>query len=308
MTFEYFSERETGPMPLTANTVSPQVWGGIVAAVNSLVSSGGFGEEFPEVCPDGSCVTGTNQEAFGLAMQAEVPMIQWPLQTNNRDEGGGFSPTKPFAPDTMAVLDFVQFCYAHVSKPIKGSYHSFFKHHHLSFHRETGRKEFRIKINRIFARNGLAFKLQSDGNIIRLAPPVLAELIQSPIPPSGDSTLDNMLEDARRKFLSPDAKLQGESLERLWDAWERLKSLDDPTDKKRSVEILLDKASTEPTLRARLEAESRELTNIGNTFMIRHSEADKVPIQESNHVGYLFHRMFSLIYLLLVMNSRDVRT
>lgn len=307
MPFEYFSERETGSMPRTANMVSPQVWGGIVATVNSLVSSGGFGEKFPEVCPDGSCVTGTDQEAFGLALQAEVPNIRWPLQTNHRDEGGLSYETRPFAPDTMAALDFVQFCYAHVSKPIQGSFHSFFKHHHLSFDRETGREEFRRTVNRIFARNGLAFELQSDGSVIRLAPPIIDALIQSPIGASGDSTLDQMLEDACRKFLSPDERLRGESLERLWDAWERLKSLDDPKSKKRSVACLLDKASNEPKLRARLEAEARELTDIGNTFMIRHSETDKVPIQESNHVGYLFHRMFSLIYL-LVMARRDERT
>ncbi len=299
MRFEYFSESETGPTPRTADTVSPQVWGGIVARVNSLVSSGGFGEEFPDVCPDGSCVTGTDREAFGLALQAEVPDIRWPLETTHRDEGGWSYGTKPFAPDTMAVLDFVQFCYAHVSKPIRDSYHSFFKHHHLSFDRERGRLGFRKRVNRIFARNGLAFELQGDGSVIRLAPPLLAESIRSPLPASGDPTLDDMLEDARKKFLSPDPKLRGESLERLWDAWERLKSLDDPTDKKRSVASLLDKVSTEPTLRAILEVEARELTDIGNRFMIRHSEVHKVPVRESVHQDYLFHRMFSLIYLLI---------
>ena len=307
MTFEYFSERETGSMPRTANTVSPQVWGWIVATVNSLASSGAFGEKFPEVCSDGSCVTGTDQEAFGLALQGEVPDIEWPLQTTHPEERGSSYGTNPFAPDTMAVLDFVQFCYAHVSRPIQGSYHSYFKHYHLSFDAKRGRVEFRKGVNRIFARNGLAFELQEDGSVIRLAPPVLAESIRSPLPATGDTTLDNMLEDARKKFLSPDLKLRGESLERLWDAWERLKSLDDPTDKKHSVACLLDKASNEPTLRRKLEAEARELTDIGNTFMIRHSETDKVPIQESNHIGYLFHRMFSLIYL-LIMARRDEKT
>lgn len=115
-----------------------------------------------------------------------------------------------------------------------------------------------------------------------------------------------MLEEARRKFLSPDPQLRRESLERLWDSWERLKSLDDPRNKKLSVAYLLNKAATETTLRTCLEEEARQLTYIGNTFMIRHSEVNKVPIQESNHVDYLFHRMFSLIHL-LVMARRDER-
>jgi hypothetical protein len=38
--------------------------------------------------------------------------------------------------------------------------------------------------------------------------------------------------------------------------------------------------------------------------MIRHSEVNKVPIQKSHHVDYLFHRMFSLIRLLLVVRGK----
>ena len=113
-----------------------------------------------------------------------------------------------------------------------------------------------------------------------------------------------MLEEARKKYLSPDPRLRREALERLWDAWERLKSLDDPADKKRSTGKLLDKAAAEPTLRKCLEEEARQLTSIGNTFLIRHSEVSKVPIQEIPHVDYLFHRMFSLINLVLATRGR----
>lgn len=176
MTFEYFSDNETGPIPRTADIVSPQVWGGIVAAVNSLISNGGFGEDFPAVCPDGAGVTGTDEQAFVLAMQAEVPNISWPLETSRPDEASWSSRRIPFTPNTLAVLDFVQFCYNHVSDPIQRSHHSYFGHYHLSFDRATGREQFQERINRIFARNGLSFELQGNGSVIRLAPPVLAEL------------------------------------------------------------------------------------------------------------------------------------
>ena len=92
-------------------------------------------------------------------------------------------------------------------------------------------------------------------------------------------------------------------MEKLWDAWERLKSLSDPKDKKRSVELLLDRASAEPTLRGRIELEARQLTDIGNNFMIRHTEVTKPPITESIHVDYLFHRLFSFIRMLLQANG-----
>lgn len=75
-------------------------------------------------------------------------------------------------------------------------------------------------------------------------------------------------------------------------------------DKKTSAKALLDKAATEPTFRETLEDEARELTRIGNDFTIRHSETDKVPLELSEHVDYLFHRLFALIRLLLRTTGR----
>src|SRR6185436_10959217 len=107
------------------------------------------------------------------------------------------------------------------------------------------------------------------------------------------------LEAARQKFLNRSIDVRRESLEKLWDAWERLKTLEPGRDKRESAGRLLDRASGEPALRARLEHEARELTEIGNTFMIRHTEVDKVPVVASAHIDYLFQRMFSMIRLLL---------
>ena len=41
------------------------------------------------------------------------------------------------------------------------------------------------------------------------------------------------------------------------------------------------KGSTEKVLREGLEAEARALTDIGNDFMIRHSETTKIPLSDS---------------------------
>ncbi len=66
---------------------------------------------------------------------------------------------------------------------------------------------------------------------------------------------------------------------------------------------LLTNAVKEPVLLARIEKEARELTEIGNSFMIRHTETNKVAIEGSANVDYLFHRMFALILLLLRGNG-----
>lgn len=110
--------------------------------------------------------------------------------------------------------------------------------------------------------------------------------------------MDDLLERARTKFLSHDPQDRRESLEKLWDAWERLKTLNDPSNKKLSVTVLLDQAAPEPGFRSTLEAEAKELTRIGNDFQIRHSEINKVVINNDADVDYLFHRLFSLIFLL----------
>jgi hypothetical protein len=95
-----------------------------------------------------------------------------------------------------------------------------------------------------------------------------------------------------------------ESLEKLWDAWERLKTVEPGKDKRASAGALINKASSEPAFRDRLDREARELTEIGNAFMIRHTETDKVPIAESKHIDYLFHRLFALIRLLVRTSGR----
>src|SRR3954466_6711913 len=134
---------------------------------------------------------------------------------------------------------------------------------------------------------------------IRLAPAILHEALASASFRTGDATLDNLMEGARQKFLNRSIDVRRESLEKLWDAWERLKTLEPGRDKSESAGRLLDKAAAEPTFRARLEEEARALTSIGNTFMIRHTETDKIPVGDSVHIDYLFHRMFSMIRLLL---------
>jgi hypothetical protein len=286
MSSDYFSDRERGPRPRTAEEITEPAWGGLVALVWTLVDSGALGIDFPDTCPDGYGASGTDSRALSLALQAEIPEISWPLNPEER-------------PQTLAILDLLEFVHRHVSQPVEGSFHSFFNHSHLSFNREPGQHEFRERANRILARNGIAFDINADGRVVRLAPPVLREELVSAVFATGDAELDVLLESARQKFLSPDPSVRREALEKLWDAWERTKTLDDARDKKASVKALLAAASSEKTLRDALEAEAREVTRIGNTFRIRHSEASQIPIESSQQIDYLFHRLFALIQLLL---------
>ena len=304
MELSYFSDRELGPRPRTEQVVTPKAWSGVVGITQSLINDGAFGLDFPEHCSEcGQARTvGTNERVFSLVAQGETE-IEWPLQTVKFDGVPFGTPQgEPFAPPTEAILDFIEFCHSHVASTCEdASYHRLSHqrstHRHLEFDREVGQESYRSQINRIFARNGIAFELRPSGIIERLAPPVLHETLRSAVFRTGDTTLDELLERARSKFLSHDPAIRRVSLEKLWDAWERLKTLDVPANKKNSLAMLLDNLASEPRLREELENEAQALTAIGNDFQIRHTEVGKIAIQDDSHVDYLFHRLFSLIFL-----------
>jgi len=137
----------------------------------------------------------------------------------------------------------------------------------------------------------------------RPLPPFLIDAMGN-LPTSGDATLDAMLDEAARKFRDPAPGARREAVERLWDAWERIKSLD-ASNKQLSVQLLLDDASQEPHFRKLLETEARALTDIGNQFHIRHFETNRTEIAAIEHYDYLFHRLYALMHLLLFSRSNS---
>lgn len=300
MTSDYFSDREIGSRPRVEERITPVVWDGFVGILESLINKGAFGADFPELCQEGEAIVGTSRRTFSLALRSEIPTLEWPLRTTQENERSwfDFQSSESSVPSTLPALDLVEFCHRHVALPVQGKAHPYYSHYHLTFDREVGQREFRARVNRIFARNGLAYELRDSGRIERLAPPVLRELLASAIFNTGDSTLDDLLEQARRKFLSHNPETRRESIETLWDGWERLKTLGNQK-KPQGMAALLQKASVESAFRDLLDREALELTKVGNTFQIRHKETGKVAISESAHVDYLFHRMFALIFLLV---------
>lgn len=288
----YFSDRELGARPRIVEDINLSVWGGLVAIINSRISDGSFGYSFPEECPDGGGnICGCDSNKLSLSLAAEIPGISLPLDASRM-------------PPTLTILDFLEFCHRAIGKPVKTDYHSFFRHHHLHFEPEEGQTVFRNDIERIFSRNGIAYELRSDGSIVRLAPEGLRETLASAIFRTGDSELDSLLNTARAKYLNPNLTIRQESLEKLWDAWERLKTIEPGRDKRASAAALLSKAASESTFREALDKEASELTRIGNTFRIRHSETTQVPLGLNEHVDYLFHRLFALIMLFLRTSGR----
>ena len=292
----YFSERENGEAPREKEEINENAWRGIQELMNMGLQNGSFGARYPRTCWEGTAVVETDVQAFRKAMHAEIPELpeyqeypQCPWEDWKTDD---LSP--------LNILDMVEFCWKSISKPIKEKYHERLNHHHLTFDEEKGRHEFRESIKTIFRRNGIAYELTDEGRIKRLIPPVFSDALVGAHFDTGDSELDRLLRTAQKKFFGSNPDTRREALEALWDAWERLKTLDQG-DKKSGVTAILDATagSESPKFREALGEEALALTKIGNRLRIRHSETNQEQLAKSEHVDHLFYRLFSLIHLIL---------
>lgn len=293
---KYFSEREQGERPRSGESLTDIVWRGIQTEILARINDGSFGARYPEVCHDGSGPVGTDERAFANALQSRVPSLG-----SQPYLGQGSA-----VPATHDVMDMLEFCWRSIGKPIRQGYHSYFKHHHLDYNVEEGQAEFCDAINEILRRNSMAYELTDNGTVQRLAAPVLHDALAQALFSTGDHPLDRLLEDARLKFSSPDEQVRREALEKLWDAFERLKTLEPGNNKSAQAKLLLDKAAgpASPKFREFLDLEAAALTKIGNTLHIRHTETSQEPLSSSREVDYLFHRLFALISLLLRATGR----
>ena len=108
-----------------------------------------------------------------------------------------------------------------------------------------------------------------------------------------DQELNILIEEAKERFKNQNDKKI--ALEKLWDAFERIKTYFDK-DKKLSTEQLVILVSTNFD-KDFINNEFKELTTIGNTYNIRHHEKGKIIISENKHIEYLFFRMLALLNL-----------
>ena len=119
-----------------------------------------------------------------------------------------------------------------------------------------------------------------------------------------DTVLNEDLENARQCYLKGDFQL---AVEKIWDVFERIKSLYN-IDKKKSVSCIINTLSDEiKQAESSVDCEEKELlfnqelkilTDIGNTYKIRHSEQKQKPLSNNQTKEYLFFRVLNIINLI----------
>lgn len=119
---------------------------------------------------------------------------------------------------------------------------------------------------------------------------------------TNDDELNKLIEEAKSRFLKPNDKQI--ALEKLWDAFERIKTYFQHN-KSKSAEELVNLISGDLDINL-LEAEFKSLTKIGNDYRIRHHETNKVELKDVRHINYLFFRMLSLLDLCLSYLNKNI--
>ncbi|MCM1009330.1 MAG: hypothetical protein NC390_00440 [Fusobacterium sp.] len=105
-----------------------------------------------------------------------------------------------------------------------------------------------------------------------------------------DEKLTKLIKDARILYLNNDLQT---AVEKIWDAFERTKTILNK-DKKKGVSAICSICNSSFD-KAYIDEEFRTLTKIGNEYQIRHFEIDKKEIKDKKTLSYLFFRAFSFV-------------
>ena len=278
MISNYFGDIERGEHPCKKEEIPKNVWLGIKTNIENRIGKNSFS---------------VDQAQFYDLLEAELPNLKLPLTSN--------------PPTRSDILELIQFCHKYIDHPTTQKFRDLSSYEYAGSYGSleyAGQAEFEEFVNLIFYRNSILYRLEHDGKIKRAIPQEMQNIIQNSEFNTEDPTFNELMDTARKKFLNPDIETRKEALEKLWDAWQRLKSFEPGKDTKDSIEKLLNKVSKEPKFFEVLNKDAHALSDIGNDFMIRHTEKNKVKIDSPNQIDYFFYRLFSLIYYILKSTNR----
>lgn len=261
--------------------------------------------KYPAQCPDGHGCCGLDYEHFQLDLKYEISSLF-------RDKDGSLAVPKcgcnvfdgDHLPDDnqYALLDLIEFFAKNICDVDVGVFHSYWGHYHLTcLNSRNVCAKFCNDINSIFQKTGLLYHLNTNLQVERIVE-------YSPLTPAVESAIATLSEPGSRDLLQEAILLHRshhpadirDAVEKLWDAYERLKTYYTTMDKKSSAnKIVLDISGGPNKYFDVLNKEFSDLTKIGNDFRIRHHEMDKVEITDVRHYDYFFNRCMSLIALVI---------
>ena len=163
-----------------------------------------------------------------------------------------------------------------------------------SFNRHTTKSsQFRNEINAIFKLNNINVELR-NGEVHSTSNKAIGLDDSTNINEAGLEELIRIAEDLYNK---------GEysyAVEKIWDAFERIKTYYPTLDKKKSAEkIINDISYGNEHIKKMFDNEFKVLTDTGNSYRIRHHEINKIDISKELHYKYFYKRCLALISVIV---------
>ena len=163
-----------------------------------------------------------------------------------------------------------------------------------SFNRHTTKSsQFGNEINAIFKLNNINVELR-NGEVHSTSNKAIGLDDSTNINEAGIEELIRIAEDLYNK---------GEysyAVEKIWDAFERIKTYYSTLDKKKSAEkIINDISYGNEHIKKMFDNEFKLLTDTGNSYRIRHHEINKIDIIKEFHYKYFYKRCLALISVIV---------
>lgn len=244
---------------------------------NDFDSKGYFQECFGYDCTDRDFVAGS----LGKNIDAQIYRLLrkenlWPIS-----EFVLFSYTED------DLFDVIEFLYDHVSKPVKGEYHSWNQcgWHYSEFDKIAGQADFAAKLNGILAEYGSGFELSPEGLILVKDETELAEIFDAQIPTDNEN-IKSKINIASQKYRQSRSNLDERriAIRELADILEFLRG---------EIKTYL------------FSKDEDALFNIANNFAIRHdNDKQKRSYDQDIWYRWMFYFYSATIHAVLRMKER----
>lgn len=299
----YYTERHGMRNPIERTyDIDPGKYGVLIHCCEEFYDN--ISWKYPEECEDGRGCCGLDKWQLAEEMRYEIPSL---FISDSGEVGIPRTIRNVFEPeskvekyDQYALLDFIEFMYTNVHDVQKREYHKFYNHYHLIAKNTTMVKSiFRDRINECFEKLGLLYTLNSHGEVERvLVNDVTSTEAVNTVLSVQEKGTKELLQEAIDFHRSHDPNAARDAVEKLWDAFERLKTYYTNLNKQDSAnKIISDMADEDESYISLFTEEFKELTKIGNEYRIRHHETDKTEISDIHYYDYFFNRCLSLIAL-----------
>lgn len=300
-----YSARHLGSKPRINEEITPVIWKGIVNLLEKMEQRNYFAEEYPDGCPDNpSIVCGVDSQKLNDELQLFTG-LSWKLKTTHQDDNDWMSSPIDWNPNKYQAFDVIEFLYLKTSTPVQtGQYHRYHEHYHLTFQQDNvAKNDFSKALNDLFSATGMIYEFdQTTGQVKTILGEETKQLIHSALNQRMlDSEYYEMLHDACGKISSSRLEVSYQALEKLWDAFERLKCYFDPQnqkEKKQSIQQIVGLFAENILFQQEVNDEMNKLTDLGNSFRIRHSETYQSTLNNHRQINYLFKRCLAMIVLL----------